>query len=140
MKQTSFTLGVILLLVFVSLSYAQDLRPGSGPHAWGYYGRGWGEGYSPAPGMSVGNWGPPRGPGHGPDMYGHRYNKHMTELCEKFLDETATLRKDFLLKTFDLDEAFRKPDAKKETVERLLKEQADLDHKIHEKNAYSCWW
>jgi hypothetical protein len=140
MKQISFALGVILLLVLVSLSYAQDQRPRSGPSSLGYYGQGYGEGYAPAPGMSVGHWGPPRGPGRGPDMYGYRYGKHMTELCEKFLDETAGLRKNFLLTSFELDEAFRKSETKKETLEKLLKEQADLDHKIHEKNTYSCWW
>lgn len=93
------------------------------------------------------------GPGYGGHMMGQGYGGHMTEqgfgghmrgwagpgntptqTDQKFLDETATLRKDLNDKKFEYFEAQRNPDTKVETLAKLEKEISELQENIF-KNA-----
>ena len=69
---------------------------------------------------------------------------------QKFLDETAGLRKELHDKKFAYFEAVRKPEADEKTVTKLEKEISELQEKIHEKaprgaygrsrGGYGCRW
>jgi len=87
------------------------------------YGHGWG-GY----GMGVGYGGHMMGYGHmGPMMGGYGYD-------QKFLDETAELRKELNDKRFEYFEALRNPQTTPEKVATLEKEIYELQSKIYEKS------
>jgi len=102
---------------------------GMGPGMMGGYG-GWGHGYGMGPGMMYG-----RGPGYG------RYGQGVpSEGCQKFLDETAALRKELHNKRYEYFEAVRNPKAKPEDVAKQEKEIRDLQEKIYAKNPEGCWW
>ena len=57
----------------------------------------------------------------------HGYNQ--SEECQKFLDETAGLRKEFHDKRFEYSEAYRNPKTTPETIVKLEREILDLRRK-----------
>jgi len=106
---------------------------------------GWAPEYGPGfrtggPGMMGPGMGRGYGWGHGPDMWGYRYPKRFSQVCQKFLDETVALRKDFFNKRFDYYEALRNPKTSAETLSKLEADMADLNQKIWAKNPHGCWW
>lgn len=152
MKRLIF-IGAIVFLGLAAFAYAQG--PGYGPGAGegGYGGSfcpycgaytgprgGWGMG----PGM-MGGWG--HGYGMGPGMmggWGRGYRGYgqgaQSEACQKFLDETAGLRKDLHNKRYEYFEALRNPGTKPENIAKMEKEIIDLQEKIYAKNPRACWW
>jgi len=74
----------------------------------------------------------------GPGMMGPGY--YQSEQCQKFLDETATLRKELYNKRYEYMEAFRNPKTTPETTAKLEKEVRELQNKIHKKAPQGCWW
>lgn len=89
------------------------------------------------------------GPGMGPDgfkgrvgreLWRSRYSARFTKTCEKFLDETAGLRKDLSGKRFDYYEALRNPSTSSDALDRMEKEMSELDRKISAVNTHHCWW
>ncbi|MEW6410333.1 MAG: hypothetical protein AB1488_09540 [Nitrospirota bacterium] len=75
----------------------------------------------------------PMGFGYGHMGYGSGYTTTTSPEYQKFLDETATLRKELNSKRFELRELYRQrtPDTAKITA--LQKEIVDLEGKIQEK-------
>ena len=81
------------------------------------------------------------GPGYGSHMTGMGYG-HMgswmsqgydsSQSDQKFLDETADVRKDLHNKRFEYFEAQRDPETTNETLARLEKEINELQEKIYE--------
>ncbi len=91
------------------------------------------------PGM-MGGHGKMGGCGMGSGMMGgHGMGHGMMGGCahdeeqQKFLDETADLRKELHGKKFDYFEALRKSDTKPETISKLIVEIRELQKKIYEK-------
>ena len=148
--------GCVLVMSFFILSgiaYAQG--PGYGP---GMMGGGWGGSYCPycgayqgprggygmGPGMmgGYGGWGP--GYGVGPGMMhggGRGYGQGAPSVgCQKFLDDTAGLRKDLHNKRYEYFEALRNPKANPEDIAKQEKDIRDLQEKIYAKNPENCWW
>lgn len=144
---------VILFLAIVATAFAQG--PGYGP---GMMGGGWGGSYCPycgayqgprggygmGPGMmgGYGGWG--GGYGMGPGMmggWGRGYGQGVpSEGCQKFLDDTAGLRKELHNKRYEYFETVRNSKAKPEDVAKQEKEIRDLQAKIYAKNPEGCWW
>lgn len=85
---------------------------------------GWGGGYGPGYGGHM--WG--GGPGA---MWGYGANDEETQ---KFLDETADVRRELNEKRFELQEAYRAGD--KEKVETLRKEVDKLQEQLAEKGGF----
>lgn len=84
--------------------------------------------------------GPMMGPGYGMHMMGPGYGGHMMgpgargyAPDQKFLEETADLRKDLHNRKFEYFEARRNPGTSDETMKKLEKEIYDLQTKIREK-------
>lgn len=109
---------------------------------WGCYGPGmmWGGGHGWGPGMMWGWGGPQMGPGMmGPGMmWGGGYGwgpgrmwGWYGEEGQKFLDETASLRKEMHTKKFEYLEAWRKGDMEK--AKSLDKELGELAEKLTKK-------
>jgi len=92
--------------------------------------QGQGGGYGMGPGM-MGGWGP-----------GHRWYGQgvQNEACQKFLDETAGLRKDLHNKRFEYYEMVRNPKANPDDITKKEKETRDIQEKIYAKNPQNCWW
>ena len=66
------------------------------------------------------------------------YNQ--SEECQKFLDETAGLRKELHDKRFEYSEAYRNPKTTPETIVKLEREILDLQKKIFAKAPLGCGW
>ncbi len=66
------------------------------------------------------------------------YNQ--SEECQKFLDETAGLRKELYDKRFEYSEAYRNPKTTPETIVKLEREILDLQKKIYAKAPLGCGW
>lgn len=128
--------------VLVILSLVVLLAIGAGAYA---YGPNWwvgGPGYGMGQGFYGGAAGCP-GPGGYGWYGGYGYD-------QKFLDETAGLRKELNEKRFEYLEAIRNPDTTPETVTKLEKEIHELQDKIYEKAprrtygrfgcGYGCRW
>ena len=103
-------------------------------------GPGYGYGYGMGPGMMGPGYG--RGYGMGPWMmgpgYGHgRYGQ--SEECQKFLDDSAGLRKELYNKRFEYFETMRNPQSTPESVEKLAKEISELQEKIYSDAPQGCW-
>jgi hypothetical protein len=122
---------------------------GMGPgmmYGWGGYGQGYGMG----PGMMYGWGGYGPGYGMGPGMMygwgGHGYGTgrrgfNQSEECQKFLDDTAKLRRELHSKRFEYFEAYRNPDTKPDTLAKLDREIRALREKIYEKAPeQGCGW
>jgi len=141
---------VILVLIMVALGsllfFHADAKAQMGP---GWYGGGDDDFYCPYCGRSGGTGGGyGMGPGHGGGygmgpgmMQGSRgYRQPPSEACQKFLNETAGLRKELYMKRYDYREALNDPKAKPETLSKLEKEMLDLRQKIRDKNPSVCWY
>ncbi len=104
---------------------------GMGPGMMGDYGMGPGMmgGYGMGPGMM--------GPGYGS---GPAYGQ--SQECQKFLDDTAKLRKELYNKNFEYSEALRNPKTTPEATVKLEKEVRELQEKINSKapRGYYCPW
>lgn len=119
MKKVLAGVTVLTLLAIGAIAYA-------GPGFWG-------GGHMMGPGY--GGYG--MGYGYGGHMMEPGYRGHMQERAggydQKFLDETAGLRKELHSKRFEYFEAVRNPETKPETITKLEKEIGGLQDKIHEK-------
>jgi hypothetical protein len=111
MKKALASITVVTLLAFGAIAYA-------GP---GYWGGGHMMGYGTGPGYGM-------GPGSGGHMYGWTGGYD-----QKFLDETADLRKELHEKKFEYFEATRNPDTTAETITKLEKEISDIQDKLFAK-------
>ncbi len=117
MKKVLIALTVIMLLGIGVAVYAHG--PGRGG---GYACPGYGDGYHM---MGPRGYG---GHGYGGQMMGWRGGYD-----QKFLDETADLRKELNSKRFEYFEAVRNPKTDPETVTKLEKEIGELQGKLYEK-------
>lgn len=129
MKKVVAVFSVVALLAIGATAFA--------------HGPGWGQGY-----MMGEGYGPCSGPGGGPAAcFGGAEND------EKFLDETAELRRELHQKRFEYREAVRDPKTEEQTVATLNKEIDELQRKISEKapkgaygmgygrrGGYGCRW
>ena len=106
---------------------------GMGPGMMGGYGMGPGMmgGYGMGPGMMGGY-------GMGQGMMGPGYY-NQNEECQKFLDETAGLRKELYNKRFEYGEALRNPKTTQETEANLRKEIDELQGEISKKAPLGCY-
>jgi hypothetical protein len=102
------------------------------------HGPGWGGGQM----AEYGYGGHMMGSGQGGHMMGQGYGGRMTSPMmgwrgskdnQKFLDETADLRKELHNKKFEYFEAARNPDTKPETIAKLEKETREIQEKLYEK-------
>ncbi|MCX5834879.1 MAG: hypothetical protein NTV99_10305 [Deltaproteobacteria bacterium] len=98
-------------------------RPGGTRGGYGM-GPGYGGGYGMGPGMMQGSRG---------------YRQPPSEACQKFLNETAGLRKELHMKRYEYNEAVNDPKAKPEALSKLEKEMLELRQKIRDKNPSVCW-
>lgn len=134
MKRLMFV-GVVIFIALVATAWAQG--PGGGGYGMGpgmMYGYGgYGGGYGMGPGM-MGGYG-----GYGPGYRGYGQGA-LTEACQKFLDETAGLRKELHNKRYEYFEAMRNPNAKPEDIAKEEKQIHDLQVKIYAKNPQGCWY
>ncbi len=102
-------------------------------------------GYGMGPGMMGGGYGMGRGMmggggyGMGPGMMGPGSNSYSAE-CQKFYDETQTLRKELHNKRFEYFEMMRNPKATGEDASKLEKEMNELQEKIYAKAPLGCMW
>ncbi len=88
-----------------------------------------------------------RGYGMGPGMMGGGMmgggmmaGYYQSEECQKFLDETTSLRKELYNKRFEYSEAYRNPKTSPETLVKLEREILDLQKKIYAKAPLGCGW
>jgi Cytochrome C oxidase, cbb3-type, subunit III len=99
-------------------------------------------GYGMGPG-TMGGYGTGRGMmggyGMGPGMMGRGYSTYSPE-CQKFYDDTATLRKELNNKRFEYFETLRNPKATGETAMQLDKQIKELQEKIYAKAPLGCRW
>jgi hypothetical protein len=105
------------------------------------YGPGWGSEFLGCPGYGYGPqmMGPGYGGyGHGPQMMGPGYGGYGGPSAgwhgtydQKYLDQTADLRKQLNDTRFDYMEAVRNPKTSPETVAKLQKKLADLQEKLY---------
>jgi hypothetical protein len=65
---------------------------------------------------------------------------YQSEKCQKFLDETAELRKELYNKRVEYSEAYRNPKITAETIVQLEREIYDLQKKIYTKAPLGCGW
>jgi hypothetical protein len=126
MRRSIVTIVVAMgLMVFAAMPAQAQGGYEMGPGMMG----GYGQGYSMGPGM-MGGYGP-----------GHHFGQGVpSEACNKFLSETAPLRKELHNKRFEYWEAMRDPSTSPETVGKLVKEIHSLQAKIQAKNSQGCWW
>jgi hypothetical protein len=157
-KRFVIALSFVFLFALAAAGYAQT--GGQGWNYCPYCGQGMmGGGYGMGPGM-MGGYGGGMGPGMmrgygggmgpgmmrgygggmGPGMMGPGYGQ--SEECQKFLDETAGLRKELYNKRYEYFEAYRNPKTSPETVVKLEKEIRELQEKMHAKGpgTYQCPW
>ncbi len=115
MKKLLISLTVVAVLAFGVMVYA--------------HGPGWGGGKM-------------MGPGYGGHMMGQWYGGHMTGPMmgwsgagdnQKFLDETADIRKELHEKKFEYFEALRDPETSAKTITKLEKDLRDLQEKLYAK-------
>jgi hypothetical protein len=111
------------------------MGPGMMGPGWGGYGPGMMGGYGMGPGYGGGY-----GYGMGPGMMGPgwRQGYGLNEECQKYLDETAGMRKELNNKRFEYFEAMRNPKTKPEELTRLEKEVWELQQKIYSKAPAVC--
>ncbi|MGO9417202.1 MAG: hypothetical protein ACLP51_18940 [Syntrophobacteraceae bacterium] len=123
MKKTLFIMSVCLFALILSNYGIAQMGQGM-----------MGGGYGMGPGMMGGG-----GYGMGPGMMGPGYYGYSPE-CQKFYDETLTLRKELHDKRFEYFEAVRNPKTTGETVTRLGKDIEELQDKIYAKAPLGCEW
>ncbi len=119
MKKLLVGITIVSILALGTLAFAHG--PG-----------GWGGGHMMGPGYSGGHM---MGPGYRGHMGGWSclgYGTGQTD--QKFLDETADLRRELHNKKFEYAEAVRNPNTKPSTIRKLEKEIYELEDKIYEKS------
>jgi hypothetical protein len=109
--------------------------PNCGRYMGPYGGRGMGQGMMGGYGMGQGMMG---GYGMGQGMMGPGYY-NQNEECQKFLDETVSLRKELYNKRFEYGEALRNPKTTQETEAKLRKEIDELQGEISKKAPLGCY-
>lgn len=119
--------------------------PYCGQYMGSYWRRGWGYGmrgggYGIGPGMmeGYGMW-PRMMYGYGPGMMGPGYY-NQSEECQKFLEESAGLRKEIHDKRFEYLEALRNPKTTTETNAKLQKDIDELQQEIYKKTPLGCMY
>ncbi len=117
MKKVLVVLSVVALLAVGVTAFA--------------HGPGWGRGYMMGPGY--GHMGQGYGPGYGDCGGPSACVGAGGALDQKFLDETADLRREMHQKRFEYMEAVRDPKTDEKTIAKLEKELGELQEKIHEK-------
>jgi hypothetical protein len=120
MRKAIIAIGVVALLAFGTAAYAHMSGWGGGPGYGGGYGMGPGYGHMYGGGPGYGHM----GPGYGTD----------TEEAQKFLEDTADLRRELHEKRFDLREAYRTGDEEK--AEAIEKEIDELREKLADKGGF----
>jgi hypothetical protein len=119
--------------------------PYCGQYMKPYWRRGWGYGmmgggYGMGPGVMEGyGMGPGMMYGYGPGMMGPGYYNRSEE-CQKFLDESAGLRKELHDKQFEYTEALRNPKTTAETDAKLQKDIDELQQEIYKKIPLGCMY
>lgn len=63
-----------------------------------------------------------------------------TPECQKFYDETVTLRKQLHDREFDYFEAARNPKTLGGELEKIESDLQDLNKKIYSQAPIGCWW
>jgi Spy/CpxP family protein refolding chaperone len=123
MKTLIIGVGVVSILAFGALAFAQGMGGQGGGHMGGYgmTGSGYGGGHMGT--ANAGQMGDRTSPGYGTN-----------QTDQKFLDETADLRKELHEKRYEYAEAVRNPDTKRSTIRELEKEIYELEDKIYEKS------
>jgi hypothetical protein len=117
------------------------MGPGMMGPGYGYGGYGMGPGMM-GPGYGYGGYG--MGPGmmwqgYGHRGYGPRRGYIQSKECQKFLDDTAKLRKELHDKRFEYSEAIRNSKTSPETITGLEKEIGQLQENIYSKAPQGCW-
>lgn len=115
MKKVLAIITVVTVLAIGAFAFAHG--PGYGGNMGPGYGNHMGYGYG----------GHMMGPGYG-HMYGNQGG-----VDQKFLDETADLRKELHQKRFEYMEAVRNPETNEKTMTKLEKEITDLQEKLYAK-------
>ncbi len=138
MKKILIAISIVSILAFGTIAFAQGMGGGSGGHMSGQgYGSGHMSGYGmtgPGGHMGTGNGGH-MGQGYGGhmgDRTGPGYGTGQTD--QKFLDDTADLRKELHNKRFTYNEASRNPDTTMGQLRNMEKEMFELEGKIYEKS------
>jgi len=92
-------------------------------------------------GGPCGGWdmGPGMMGGYGYGGYGQRRGYSQNKECQKFLDDTAKLRKELHEKRFEYSEAIRNSKTSPETITGLEKEIRQLQENISSKAPQGCW-
>ncbi|UCE79185.1 MAG: hypothetical protein JSV13_00665 [Nitrospiraceae bacterium] len=121
MKKVLVGLTVVALLAFGSFAFA---------HGTGW----WGGGHMGYGSGGYGYGGHMMSPGYGGHMYGERGGYD-----QKFLDETADLRKELHSKKFEYFEAVRNPETGNSTITKLEKEIREIQEKIYEKSPRTAY-
>ncbi len=116
MKKVLITLTVVSILALGSMAFA---------HGYG----GWGGGHMRGPGYGEGHMMGPGYSGHMGSWTGQGYGTEPTD--QKFLNETADLRKDLNDKKFEYFEAQRDPKSTNITLAKLEKKIYELQEKIY---------
>lgn len=116
---------VLALVTVVSLLAIGTFAFAHGTGLWGDGQKGYGHG---GYGMGYGYGGHMMGPGYGDHMYGRFGGNN-----QKFLDETADLRKELHNKKFEYFEAVRNSETDSTTITKLEKEIREIQEKIYEK-------
>jgi len=136
---------LVLVAITAGISYSQGYGYGPGYGTGPGYGMGpgmMGGGYGYGPGYGTGpgyGMGPGMMGGYGPGPRGYGQG-NQNEVCQKFFDETAELRKELHNKRFEYSEALRNPRAASESIAKEEKAIRDLQEKIYAKNPQGCWW
>ena len=143
MRTTAFILSLIGGIVSIAGSLIAAFLSAFGTPYGTYYGMGPGMmgGYGMGPGMMGGGMmgrGMMGGYGMGHGMMGPGYY-NQSEECQKFLDETSSLRKELHDKRFEYMEALRNPKTTAETDAKLRKEIDELQGKISNKAPLGCY-
>jgi hypothetical protein len=117
MKTLLVGITVVSILALGTFAFAHGTVSWGGGHMMG---PGYGGGHMTDQGYG-GHMGGPTGPGYGTN-----------QTDQKFLDETADLRKELHKKRFEYFEAQRNPDTTNKTMANLEKEITGLQEKIYE--------
>lgn len=136
MKKVLLFSALGLLSVLAIAAYAQ------GPGMMGGYGGGYGGGYCPNCGAYVG---PQGGYGRGPGMMGPGWGgpgrgwANQSEECQKFLSDTASMRKELYNKRYEYFEAMRNPKTTPDQAAKMEKELWEMQQNIYSKAPQACW-
>lgn len=128
MKGLILGISIVSILALGTLAFAQGMGGWSGGHMTG-------QGHMSGYGMMGSGYGSGHmGPGYGGHMGGRTSPVYEnSQADQKFLDETADLRKELHNKRFEYAEASRNPDTTVGDLRQLEKEIYDLQSRINDK-------